>query len=154
MLYFGFLIYSFAPFILYLSLSLCSPPLSVFSLLNPYLCLIIKLFPNYPLLPSLRFIRSLPSCPPSKVSSVEVALLIGISICGICSFPPSLFLSPSLPRSVCAWPDAAWQVLRPTSIFHTNTTHTQLCIYTYSSFPKMFVHGAHRSRGWLREGGV
>lgn len=70
------------------------------SLLNSYPCLIIKLFSRYPLL-----LHSFPSCPPSIVSSVEVALLIGISICGICSFshspslPLSLPLSPSL--SVC-----------------------------------------------------
>lgn len=82
-------------------------------------------------------------CPP-PVSSVEVALLIGISICGICSpmlaCSPSLFPPPPFPAQyVCVWPDAAWQVLRPTSIFHTLTAHinrhtqTQNCTDTHTT---------------------
>lgn len=161
-------IYSIPPFTLSFVFICMSPSsLSFLSLLNPYLCLIIKLFSSYPLLPSLFFPsplpRSLPqfysshhafpSCLPSIVSSVEVALLIGISICGICSFSrspalPLSFSPPLSPRSVCAWPDAAWQVLRPTSIFHINTTHTQNCAYTHTAaFPKCLCTGRTGAEG-------
>lgn len=71
------------------------------------------------------------------MSSVEVALLIDISICGICS-PMlacllSLFPPPPFPTQyVCVWPDAAWQVLRPTSIFHTLTAHINRHTHIYT----------------------
>lgn len=119
-----------------------------FFLLNPYLLFITKLysFVLSPLTPSFSFVPALPS----TESSVEVALLIGISVCGICSFSHYSLFSPSLPRSMCAWPDAAWQVLRPTSIFHANTTHThtyKVCIFTNSSPLKCLCTGRIGTEG-------
>lgn len=84
------------------------------------------------------------SCPPPIVSSLGVALLIGISVCGICSFShssssSSLCSLAPLSCSACAAPDAAWQVLRPTSIFHKKTQHTYVkkkSAYTHSRLPK------------------
>lgn len=102
-------------------------------------CPIIKLFrTNFPSPPSL-------TTELSGGCIIDRRLYLWHLLLRSVPLPLSFSLSPpSLPRSVCAWPDSAWQVLRPTSIFHTNTTHTrtQNRAYTHTAaFPKCLCMG-------------
>lgn len=113
-------IYSFAQLTLYF-ISVSTSPSSFLSLLNPRypLCFPPSLSPSVSFV--LFFLPSLNSelcrgCIIDRHLYLWHLLLLSLLL-------PSLVLSPSFPRAVCAWPDAAWQVLRPTSIFHTSTTH-------------------------------
>lgn len=98
------------------------------------------------------------SYPSTVVRSAKVALLIGISICGICclSHSPLLFFfvifSPFLAQHARGLMQLGRYLNHHQSLIQSQQTHTKLRYSTHNSLHKMFVHGVHRHRRGAIEG--
>ena len=123
------------------------PPFSLFLSLRKHISLFYNQILSFPLLPSLNLF---PSRPPSIARSVEVALLIGISVASAPSLSPSLPPSFSPPFSLAQCVLGLMQLGRylgqHQSFIHTPHTHTHKTVHI-AALPKCLSAGAEGGYG-------